>query len=252
MRWRDRRSSSSARLGAAIAGPPSRWWLRRWLRIPTLRHIKVEDGSGRPLGRSYRVKLWPTLIFLRDGMELARLVRPGDADAIDQALACIDLGLTVYRALQRSIRRHIRIDALLMGTGSRFPVPRVARLQGRRTMTGVATRCLAASILAAVALSGTALAGGTMSSSDKIKKMDTNGDGQLSAAEHETGARAMFAAMDTNKDGNVTAAEMDANHKIDHSKMDHSKKDHSMDRMDKEGMKPSEATRPPPAADDGD
>ena len=56
---------------------------------PDVRHIKVEDGSGRPLGRSYRVKLWPTLIFLRDGTELARLVRPGDADVIDQALARI-------------------------------------------------------------------------------------------------------------------------------------------------------------------
>lgn len=44
-------------------------------------HIKVEDGRGRPLGRSFRVKLWPTLILLRSGMELARVVRPvSDAD----------------------------------------------------------------------------------------------------------------------------------------------------------------------------
>ncbi|MCY0388707.1 thioredoxin family protein [Robbsia sp. Bb-Pol-6] len=54
-----------------------------------LRHLKVEDGPGRPLGRAYRVKLWPTLVFLRDGQEVARLVRPGDADAIRQALAQI-------------------------------------------------------------------------------------------------------------------------------------------------------------------
>ena len=53
---------------------------------PGLRHIKVEDGSGRPLGRSYRVKLWPTLIFLRDGQEQERLVRPGDANVLAQAL----------------------------------------------------------------------------------------------------------------------------------------------------------------------
>jgi len=57
---------------------------------PSVRHIKVEDGKGRPLGRSFRVKLWPTLIFLRDGKEADRLVRPGDADAIEQALAQID------------------------------------------------------------------------------------------------------------------------------------------------------------------
>lgn len=39
-------------------------------------HIKVEDGSGRPLGRSFGVKLWPTLVLLRSGEELARVVRP--------------------------------------------------------------------------------------------------------------------------------------------------------------------------------
>jgi thioredoxin 1 len=39
-------------------------------------HIKVEDGSGRPLGRSFGVKLWPTLVLLRSGGELARVVRP--------------------------------------------------------------------------------------------------------------------------------------------------------------------------------
>ena len=53
-------------------------------------HLKIEDGKGRPLGRSYRVKLWPTLVFLRDGQEVERLVRPGDADAIEQALARIE------------------------------------------------------------------------------------------------------------------------------------------------------------------
>ena len=53
---------------------------------PEVRHLKVEDGSGRPLGRSFRVKLWPTLVFLRDGQEVARLVRPQGADEIRQAL----------------------------------------------------------------------------------------------------------------------------------------------------------------------
>ena len=57
---------------------------------PEVRHIKIEDGSGRRLGRSFRVKLWPTLVFMRDGMEVARLVRPGDAAAIEEALARID------------------------------------------------------------------------------------------------------------------------------------------------------------------
>lgn len=53
---------------------------------PALRHIKVEDGSGRRLGRSFGVKLWPTLVFLLDGRETARLVRPAGA-AVGQAFA---------------------------------------------------------------------------------------------------------------------------------------------------------------------
>jgi thioredoxin 1 len=57
---------------------------------PGVRHIKVADASGRRLGRSFGVKLWPTLVFLRDGREAARLVRPGGGAAIRQALAQID------------------------------------------------------------------------------------------------------------------------------------------------------------------
>lgn len=56
---------------------------------PAVRHVKVEDGSGRPLGRSYGVKLWPTLVFLRDGREVARLVRPAGVQEITDALAQI-------------------------------------------------------------------------------------------------------------------------------------------------------------------
>lgn len=54
-----------------------------------VRHVKVEDGPGRPLGRSYRVKLWPTLIFLKDGTEQSRLVRPVEAEEIRAELARI-------------------------------------------------------------------------------------------------------------------------------------------------------------------
>ncbi|MCR1770207.1 Thioredoxin [Burkholderia glumae] len=50
---------------------------------PGIRHLKIEDGPGRPLGRSFRVKLWPTLVFLRDGTEVARVVRPTEAAQIE-------------------------------------------------------------------------------------------------------------------------------------------------------------------------
>lgn len=43
---------------------------------PALQRLKIEDGRGRPLGRSFGVKLWPTLVLLRDGVEVARVVRP--------------------------------------------------------------------------------------------------------------------------------------------------------------------------------
>ncbi|MBA3480471.1 MAG: thioredoxin family protein [Pirellulales bacterium] len=51
-----------------------------------VRHIKVEDGPGRPLGRSFRVKLWPTLVVLNDGVEIARAVRPETTDQVRDVL----------------------------------------------------------------------------------------------------------------------------------------------------------------------
>ncbi len=48
-----------------------------------MRHIKVEDGKGRPLGRSFKVKLWPTLVYLENGMEVGRVVRPNNVAEIE-------------------------------------------------------------------------------------------------------------------------------------------------------------------------
>jgi thioredoxin 1 len=59
------------------------------LAVAGWQHVKVEDGPGRALGRSFRVKLWPTLILLKDGQEAARLVRPTQAQDIRQALQAI-------------------------------------------------------------------------------------------------------------------------------------------------------------------
>src|SRR6266571_7925215 len=54
---------------------------------PAVRHLKVEDGPGRALGRSFRIKLWPTIVILKGGQELARVVRPIDAAEVRDALA---------------------------------------------------------------------------------------------------------------------------------------------------------------------
>jgi thioredoxin 1 len=58
---------------------------------PRVRHVKIADASGRRLGRSYKVKLWPTLVFLSDGCEMARLFRPRAASAIRECLTVIDV-----------------------------------------------------------------------------------------------------------------------------------------------------------------
>lgn len=50
---------------------------------PEVNHVKIYDGKGRPLGRSFRVKLWPTLVFLRDGKVLHRAVRPDESEILD-------------------------------------------------------------------------------------------------------------------------------------------------------------------------
>ncbi len=49
-------------------------------RFPQVRHVKIHDGQGQPLGRSFRVKLWPTLVFLRAGEVLLRAVRPEEKE----------------------------------------------------------------------------------------------------------------------------------------------------------------------------
>jgi len=54
---------------------------------PGVRHLRIADASGRRLGRSFEVKLWPTLVLLREGREAARLVRTATAAEIEQALA---------------------------------------------------------------------------------------------------------------------------------------------------------------------
>jgi len=59
---------------------------------PDVRHIKVEDGPGRVLGRSYDVKLWPTLVFLLDGQEVDRLIRPVSDAPVREKLQRLVLG----------------------------------------------------------------------------------------------------------------------------------------------------------------
>lgn len=52
-------------------------------RHPEVSHLKIEDGKGKPLGRSFRVKLWPTLVLLDKGKEVGRVVRPNNEAEIE-------------------------------------------------------------------------------------------------------------------------------------------------------------------------
>jgi thioredoxin 1 len=57
--------------------------------FPSVQHIGIEDGPGRKLGRSLTIKLWPTLIFMKDGQEQTRLIRPTETNEIRDALRSI-------------------------------------------------------------------------------------------------------------------------------------------------------------------
>lgn len=56
-------------------------------RHPAVRHLRIEDGKGRRLGRTFAVKLWPTLIYLKDGQEVGRVLRPTTQAEVDQGFA---------------------------------------------------------------------------------------------------------------------------------------------------------------------
>jgi thioredoxin 1 len=94
-----KREEVDALQGATVLEFGSPWcgWCRRAQPLieealaahPQVRHIKVADASGRRLGRAFVVKLWPTLVFLKDGKEVARSVRPATTEEIRQGLAKI-------------------------------------------------------------------------------------------------------------------------------------------------------------------
>ncbi len=58
-------------------------------RHPEIRHLRVEDGKGRPLGRAFGVKLWPTLVLLEKGQELRRVVRPSARHQLETLLQTV-------------------------------------------------------------------------------------------------------------------------------------------------------------------
>lgn len=51
-----------------------------------VKRIKVADGKGLPLGRSFGIKLWPTMVLLRDGQEVGRVTRPKTRIEVEEVL----------------------------------------------------------------------------------------------------------------------------------------------------------------------
>jgi thioredoxin 1 len=94
-----KRADVDALPGATVIEFGNNWcgWCRRAQPViaeafaahPKLRHLRIADASGKRLGRSFGVKLWPTLIFLKDGKEAARLVRPASVEEIRKALTSV-------------------------------------------------------------------------------------------------------------------------------------------------------------------
>lgn len=70
----------------------------------------------------------------------------------------------------------------------------------------------AAEMDAAYTTSKAAVGAAKAPSGERIKALDTDGDGSLSSVEHEAGSRAMFDKLDANKDGSLTAEEIKAAH----------------------------------------
>jgi Ca2+-binding EF-hand superfamily protein len=62
------------------------------------------------------------------------------------------------------------------------------------------------------AMMGHAAKKSEMSSADKIKAVDANGDGVLTAEEHAAASASMFEKMDADKDGFLSKEEMAAGH----------------------------------------
>lgn len=62
------------------------------------------------------------------------------------------------------------------------------------------------------AITGEAAKKSDMPAADKIKAVDSDGDGVLTAEEHAKASAAMFAKMDTDKDGFLSKHEMAAGH----------------------------------------
>jgi thioredoxin 1 len=55
---------------------------------PEVQYLRIEDGRGRPLGRSFRVKVWPNFVLMRDGRVVHQLARPAP-QALEEAMGLI-------------------------------------------------------------------------------------------------------------------------------------------------------------------
>lgn len=83
------------------------------------------------------------------------------------------------------------------------------RMFGRMDLDGNGTVTVAEMDKTPITLPGVKPDPDAPSSAEKIKVIDTNKDGSLSAEEHVQGSAAMFVRMDRDKDGFLTPAELE-------------------------------------------
>ena len=138
-----------------------------------------------------------TLLLFSAGVALGYFVGTADAQACAEHADASFEGMDLDHDGRISASEHLAATRRMYATMDRNADGKVSAAE----MDG-----------AHAAVTGRKAQRGDLSSVEKIRTIDQNGDRALSAAEHEAGAAMMFARMDANKDGKLSRAEFDKGH----------------------------------------
>lgn len=139
-----------------------------------------------------------TTRYLLAGAALAALV---SSDAIAQPV--VAAAATEFKAMDTNRDGKVSRDEHAAGARAAFQ-----KMDGNHDGKVTASEMEAAHR----AIAGGDAAADSVSAADKIKAVDQDGDGVLTAAEHAGASRTMFDRMDADHDGLLTPGEMAAGH----------------------------------------
>jgi uncharacterized hydrophobic protein (TIGR00271 family) len=116
------------------------------------------------------------------------------------------------------------------------PLPELGSARGEQPMTMTKLKSIVVAAIFGLAAPATAFAGGGKGDhAAKWQEKDTDGDGKISASEHDAAAKKKFETMDSNKDSRVTAEEMTAVHAGKKAKAGDMSAADKIKAMDKDG-----------------